>query len=91
MSSNTTFPLNNGAIHNTGHIIKVVMSSAAKVELGMLYINAKFAASIRHMLTKWDAHNQPRHGISLVTRQRVTTAISFLLVTQNNNLCQLLE
>ena len=52
MSSNTTFPANNGAIHNTAQVIKAVMSSVAEAELGALYINAKFATPIRHMLTE---------------------------------------
>jgi hypothetical protein len=34
------FPPNNGAIHNVAEIIKGVMSSAAKAELGAMYINA---------------------------------------------------
>ena len=36
MSSNTTFPFNNGAIHDTAQVIKAVMSSAVEAELGML-------------------------------------------------------
>ena len=52
MSHNTTFPLNNGAIHNTAQVIKAVMSLAAKAELGASYINTKFVAPIRHTLTE---------------------------------------
>jgi hypothetical protein len=37
MSSNTKDPSNNGAILNIAQIIKSVMSSAAKAELGALY------------------------------------------------------
>ena len=58
MSSNTTFLSNNGAIHNTAQVIKAVMSSAGEAELGMLYINTKFAAPIRHTLTEI-GHPQP--------------------------------
>ena len=46
MSTNTTFPANNGAIHNTAQVIKAVMSSEAEAEWDALYINAKFAAPI---------------------------------------------
>ena len=47
---NVPSPPNNGAILNIAYIIKVVMSSAAKVELGALYINAWEAIFIRHIL-----------------------------------------
>jgi hypothetical protein len=34
-------PPNNGAIHNVAEIIKAVMSSAAEMEMGYLYINTR--------------------------------------------------
>ncbi len=40
LSEDIPFPPNNGAIHNVAEIIKGVMSSAAKAELGAMYINA---------------------------------------------------
>ena len=55
----TMFPSNNGMIHNTAQVIKAVMLSAAEVELGALYINAKFAAPIRHTIKKKKA--APNH------------------------------
>ena len=58
MFSNTTFPANNGAIHNTAQVVKAVMSSAAEAELGALYINAKFAAPIWNTLIEM-GHPQP--------------------------------
>ncbi len=40
LSEDVPVPQNNGAIHNVAEIIKGVMSSAAKAELGAMYINA---------------------------------------------------
>ncbi len=40
LSENVDNPSNNGAIYNKASIIKSVMSSAAKAEIGALYINA---------------------------------------------------
>ena len=40
LSEDVPFPPNNGAIYNVAEIIKGVMSSAAKAELGAMYINA---------------------------------------------------
>jgi hypothetical protein len=50
LSSNTTVPLNNGAILNIPHIIKNVMSSDTKAELAGLYIIACKAIYIRIIL-----------------------------------------
>ena len=44
--------LNNGAILTIAQVIKNVMSSAAKAELGALYIMARKAVYIRIILTK---------------------------------------
>jgi hypothetical protein len=41
LSNKDKFPPNNGAIFTNAAIIKAVMASAAKVELGALYLNAK--------------------------------------------------
>ena len=43
LSEDVPLPPNNGAIHNVAEIIKGVMSSAAKAELGAMYINAQKA------------------------------------------------
>ena len=51
-------PPNNGAILNITQIIKAVMSSAARAELGALFINAKEAVYIQQILTKMK-HPQP--------------------------------
>ena len=58
LSSDDTFPPNNGAILNVAQIIKHVMSSAAEAELGALFINAKEAIYIRRMLQEM-GHEQP--------------------------------
>ncbi len=43
---------------NISKILKAVMSSAAKVELGALYINAREAIPMRHLLEEM-GHKQP--------------------------------
>jgi hypothetical protein len=49
---------NNGAILNILQIIRAVMSSAVEMELGALFINAKTAISMHHMLEEF-GHPQP--------------------------------
>ncbi len=58
LSSDTTIRPNNGAVLNIAHIIKNVMSSAAKAELGGLYIMAREAIYIRITLI-FLGHKQP--------------------------------
>jgi hypothetical protein len=58
LSSNTTVPPNNGAILNTAHIIKKVMSSATEAELAGLYIMMHKANYIRIILEEL-GHTQP--------------------------------
>jgi hypothetical protein len=58
MAGRDNIPTNNGAILNTLQIIRAVMSSAAEAELGALFINAKTAISMRHMLEEL-GHPQP--------------------------------
>ena len=41
LSENVCNPSNNGAIYNNASIIKAVMSSATKAEIGVLYTNAR--------------------------------------------------
>eukprot|EP00804_Cyclotella_cryptica_P003832 CCRYP_018944-RA/>CCRYP_018944-RA protein AED:0.28 eAED:0.25 QI:0/0/0/1/0/0/2/0/503 len=50
LSENDKVPRNNSAILTLAQIIKSVMSSAAEAELGALYINAREAIPIRHLL-----------------------------------------
>jgi hypothetical protein len=57
-SSNTKDPSNNGAVLNIAQIIKSVMSSAAKAELGALYINACKAIPQKQLLEEL-GHPQP--------------------------------
>ena len=49
-SSNATIPANNGVILNVAQIINNVMSSAAEAELRAIYIMAREAVNIRHIL-----------------------------------------
>jgi hypothetical protein len=58
LSTNVTYPSNNGAILTIVQIIKAVMASAAEAELGALFINAKEAAYIRNILHEM-GHPQP--------------------------------
>jgi hypothetical protein len=57
-SSNVDDPPNNGAMLNVSKILKAAMSSAAKTKLGALYINAREAIPIRHLLEEM-GHKQP--------------------------------
>jgi hypothetical protein len=58
LSSNVTYPSNNGAILTIAQIIKAVMSSAAEAEMGALFINAKEAVHVRNILNEM-GHTQP--------------------------------
>jgi hypothetical protein len=62
LSNNKKFPPNNGAILTNATIIKAVMSSAAKAELGALYLNAKKAVYLQQILDRM-GHPQPRTPI----------------------------
>ena len=62
LSDRSSHPPNNGAILNVANIIKAVMSSAAEAELGALYINAREAVHIRHILQEL-GHKQERTPI----------------------------
>ena len=64
MSTNTTFPPNNVAIHNVAQIIKNVMSSVEEAELVALYINSKIWTQIRHTLAMM-GHPQPPMSIQI--------------------------
>ena len=56
----TTQPPNNGAILTTAQIIKAVRSSAAKAEVGALYINCRKAVPACHTLKFMGIHNLQR-------------------------------
>jgi hypothetical protein len=58
MSANEEDPRDNGAVHTVAKIIKAVMSLAAEVESGGLFINAKTAVPIRTTLEEL-GHKQP--------------------------------
>jgi hypothetical protein len=57
-SANVDDPPNNGAVLNISKILKAVMSSAAKAKLGALYINAREAIPMQHLLEEM-GHKQP--------------------------------
>jgi hypothetical protein len=56
-SSNVKDPPDNGAILNISKILKAIMSSAAKAELGALYINTWEAIPMQ-LLLKEMSHKQ---------------------------------
>jgi hypothetical protein len=58
MAGRDDIPTNNGAVLNILQIIWAVMSSAVEAELGALFINAKTAISMCHMLEEL-GHPQP--------------------------------
>jgi hypothetical protein len=49
LSENVAGPSNNRAIYNEASIIKAVMSSAAKAEIGALYTNARKGVEERNI------------------------------------------
>jgi hypothetical protein len=70
-SADVDDPSNNGAVLNLSKILKAVMSSAAKAKLGVLYINAREAIPMRHLLkemghkhpTSIQTDNSTAHGV----------------------------
>jgi hypothetical protein len=56
LSNKDKFPSNNGEIFTNATIIKAVMASAAKAELGALYLNAKEAIYLRQILIELGHH-----------------------------------
>ena len=58
MSGKSQFPPNNEAVLNIAQITKAVMTSAAEVELGALYINVKKAVPMIITLEEM-GHQQP--------------------------------
>jgi hypothetical protein len=83
MSNNTAKPPNNGTILTITQIIKVVMMSlAAKAEVGALYINCREAIPIRHTL-EFMGHPQPLTPMQMDN----TTALSVI----NNNVIKKLK
>jgi hypothetical protein len=57
-SADVDDPPNNGAVLNISKILKAFMSSVAKAKLGALYINAREAIPMRHLLEEM-GHKQP--------------------------------
>eukprot|EP00804_Cyclotella_cryptica_P017920 CCRYP_001281-RA/>CCRYP_001281-RA protein AED:0.43 eAED:0.43 QI:0/-1/0/1/-1/1/1/0/136 len=64
LSENENNPTNNGAVLTIVQIIKAIMSSAAEVELGALYINAHDVIPLRHLLIEM-SHPQPPTPIQI--------------------------
>eukprot|EP00804_Cyclotella_cryptica_P029613 CCRYP_017300-RA/>CCRYP_017300-RA protein AED:0.41 eAED:0.44 QI:0/-1/0/1/-1/1/1/0/306 len=64
LSENDAVPRNNGAILTLVKIIKSVISSAAEAKLGALYINAREAIPIQHLLKEL-GHTQPPTPIQI--------------------------
>jgi hypothetical protein len=62
LSNKDKFPPNNGAIFTNATIIKAVMASAAKAELGALYLNAKEVVYLQQILIEM-GHPQPQTPI----------------------------
>ena len=50
MSADTELPPNNGAVLTVARIIKAVMTSRAKAEIGAMHINTREAVPVRHTL-----------------------------------------
>jgi hypothetical protein len=63
LSNDEIFPPNNGAIQTNATIIKAVMSSAAKAELGALYLNTKEAVYLQQILDEMGHDPQPKTPI----------------------------
>ena len=57
-SADVNEPPDNGAVLNISKVLTAVMSSAAEAELGALYINAREAIPMRHLLEEM-GHKQP--------------------------------
>jgi hypothetical protein len=57
MSKNDPFPRHNGPVLSISQIMKFIMSSAAKAELGALYTAAKEWPLSNRPSTKWVGHN----------------------------------
>ena len=76
MSEDKRIPPNNGAVHNTSSIIKVVMSSATEAELGALYINTREAVPMRLLLQEM---GHPQSKTSMQTDN--TTALGVVTNT----------
>jgi hypothetical protein len=59
LSKNVPYPANNRAIHNEASIIKAVMSSAAKAELGSLYMNTRKGLRSEIFWRRWTIRTHP--------------------------------
>ena len=74
MSNNSDNPKNNGEVLNITQIIKLVMLSAAEVEIGTLHLNSKQAIPTRTVAIKM-RHPQPPTPIKTDN----TTVLIFVL------------
>jgi hypothetical protein len=62
LSNHVPYPHNNGAILNIAKVIDAVVSSAAEAELGALFMNAREAIYLQHILIEM-GHPQPKTPI----------------------------
>ncbi len=62
LSNDVPYPPNNGAILNITKVIDVVISSAAKAELGALFMNAREVVYLQRILAEM-GHPQPKTPI----------------------------
>jgi hypothetical protein len=82
LSNDDKFPPNNGAILTIATIIKGVIPSAAEVELGALYLNAKEVVYLWQILAKM-GHPQPQTPIQ-TNNLMVEGVINHKIKTQTN-------
>jgi len=78
-NANSKHPLNNGAILNPTHVLKLVATSAADAEIGAAFVNCKEAIPIQITLAEM-GYVQPPTRVTLDN----TTAVNFI----NQNLKQ---
>eukprot|EP00804_Cyclotella_cryptica_P013342 CCRYP_005117-RB/>CCRYP_005117-RB protein AED:0.50 eAED:0.42 QI:0/0/0/1/0/0/2/0/190 len=82
LTENDEVPRNNRAVLTLAQIIKSVMSSATETELGALYINAREAIPIRHLLEEL-GHTQPPTPIQIDNSTELDV-VSNIIQTQMN-------
>ena len=58
VSSDVSFPPNNGVMLNIAQIMKTIMSLAAEAEIGAMYVNAREAVPVRQSLNEM-GHRKP--------------------------------
>ena len=88
MAGKEEIPRNIGAVLNVSQVIKAVMSSADKAELGALFINAKTAVLIRTTLVEM-GHAQPKTPMQIDNSKAhgVINNIIMPKATKSMNIC----